>query len=354
MFCEIIKSFDASNFSLLFQVILGCLTLHLSGLLLGYITSKIIGSNYNEMTFLCGVMSSPHTTSLPLILIDILDPILSKLDNDTPHVPGAVVMDARTRGMLYIVLNSIFSNIWRWTISYALINPEEDSLKDHKEKLIDKENDKKEVPVQKKKMGAKEILKEIMNMPLVVSLTTILISLIPPMREAFVRPDAILRMTFLSVNLFIARGYNFLVMFMLGLNFANLIFDKNDSKALLESFPTWKIATVTIMKLLIHPLIGWPLILLFRSYYLFTDEVLVFLYMFMCAAPSAINIIIVCSIKNTRVELISLLMVVKYIVSIVTLTLSITTILYILLPPSSRSLNPVLDSPPVSAATPTA
>ena len=84
------------------------------------------------------------------------------------------------------------------------------------------------------------------------------------------------------------------------------------------------------MKLFISPLVGCPIIYYFRSINLLTDDILVFLYMFMLAAPNAINIIIVCSVKRSWLKNISLIVIVTYICSIVTLTFANTLFLYIL------------------------
>ena len=71
------------------------------------------------------------------------------------------------------------------------------------------------------------------------------------------------------------------------------------------------------------------------SYYLFinifhADDVFTFNYLFLGAAPPAINIIVICAYKNAFVNEISSIMIVMYTAAIITLTLNITGFLYIL------------------------
>ena len=97
-----------------------------------------------------------------------------------------------------------------------------------------------------------------------------------------------------------------------------------------ELFSAWKIFILTFVKLLIVPLVGCPIIYYYRTAGILNDDVMIFLYMFMMAAPNAINIIVVCSVKRCWLKNISVIMVVSYVCSVVTLTFSITLFLYIL------------------------
>jgi len=371
IFCEILKNFDINNHTLIFEVILGCFTVSSLGLIIGYFTAKLCKSDTKETMFLCGVMSSPHTTSLPLILIEVLYPILKNFKSAAAQIDlnsPVLVLDAKERGMLYIVLNSIFSNIWRWTVSYNLIQPTEKTQTDYlrvnqnpelEENLLDKnfkkvdKNSKlmsertnnpeielvlKEKKQEVKKLGFTDIFKQIVNTPIIISILSICLCINDNIKNAFIAENSILADNLLSVNSIIARCYNFTVIFVLGLNFANLsIFEKksncssNDPDAVNEElFSNWKIFIITIMKLFVVPLIGCPLIYYFRMQQLLTDDIMIFLFMFMLASPNAINIIIVCSVKRSWLKNISLIVIVTYLVSTVTLTFAITLFLYIL------------------------
>lgn len=353
------KNFDINNHKLIFEIVLGSLTVSVIGLIFGYLTALICRSDCKETMFLCGIMSSPHTTSLPLILIEVLYPVLKNFKNNdvTKDMEGnIIVIDAKERGMLYIVLNSIFSNIWRWTVSYYFIQPKEKSpknlyLKENEYELEEhllKENFKRadraindeniiltKSKANNKKFGIYDILKEIVNTPIIISIISICLCINVNLRMAFIRKNSILSDNLLSVNSMIARCYNFTVIFILGLNFANLsIFGDNknskENEAQEELFSKSKIFIISVMKLVIVPLIGCPIIYYFKTIQFLTDDILVFLYFFMLAAPNAINIIIVCSVKRCWLKNLSLIVFVTYLCSTVTLTFAITFFLYIL------------------------
>ena len=50
----------------------------------------------------------------------------------------------------------------------------------------------------------------------------------------------------------------------------------------------------------------------------------------MASAPSAINIIVICTYKDLYVQAVSLLMIVMYAASIITLTLQVTFFVYVI------------------------
>ena len=57
---------------------------------------------------------------------------------------------------------------------------------------------------------------------------------------------------------------------------------------------------------------------------------MLFLYLFMALAPSAINMIVICTVKGAYEDDIAMLMVIQYAISIITLTLGTTIIIYII------------------------
>jgi len=331
IFCEIIQNFHISYYHLILQSFIGCLSLYLFGLFTGYISAKFLNLNENRTKFLCAVFSSPHTTSIPLLLIEVTHPVLAKISK---IVPADGIMDARSRGMLYIVLNSIFANIWRWTVPYNLINPENSSEKvDELEQNLIKD-ESKEKKVVKQELTLKKFFLEIINMPLISSFVSLLLCIYPEIQSYFNTPDAFLYQTILSVNKLASKGYGFLIMFLLGLNFADLIFTDDKSEKSKKSrniiFNSSNLAFITFMKLIVMPLIASPFIIFLFIYEIITDDVMVFLFLFMAAAPNAINVIVVCSVKNAYVETVSMMMIVQYLISVFTLTFQVSLIIWFL------------------------
>jgi len=92
----------------------------------------------------------------------------------------------------------------------------------------------------------------------------------------------------------------------LGINFGSLqccgSSQVNQERVKPSQFGCRQITIITILKLFIMPLIGIPLFFTYFDNGLIKDKLLLFLYWFMVAAPNAINVIIVCGIKNTKVN----------------------------------------------------
>lgn len=332
IFCEIIQNFHISYSHLILQSLIGCLSLYLFGLLIGYISARFLKLNANRTKFLCAVFSSPHTTSIPLLLIEVTHPVLAKISN---IVPADGIMDARSRGMLYIVLNSIFANIWRWTVPYNLLNPENshEKVSELEQNLI-REEDNIEKKSPKEELTLKKFFSEIVNMPLIGSFGSLLLCLHPGIQSFFNTPDAFLYQTILSVNKLTSKGYGFLIMFLLGLNFADLICTekKGDKQKKPKNiiFNRSELAFLTFMKLIVMPIISSPFIIFLFIYGIITDDVMVFLFLFMAAAPNAINVIVVCSAKNAYIETVSMMMVIQYLISVFTLTFQVSLIIWFL------------------------
>ncbi len=91
----------------------------------------------------------------------------------------------------------------------------------------------------------------------------------------------------------------------LGINFGSLdccgsISQGNENDI---EFGCRKVTIMTALKLFLMPLVGIPLLLFFSYNGWIEDPVLLFLFLFMVAAPNSINMIIVCGIKNAKVSL---------------------------------------------------
>jgi predicted permease len=307
-----------------------------------------------------GILSSPNTTSITLIIIEVLHPLLNSLTYNSAatlrgvEIEPLVIPDARDRGLMYISLTSIFSNIWRWTMPFNLINSRDEEVlsvsnEGVKEKLLpgevqnnlEKNNLPANVVKKSSDKSIKEILLEIMNLPIIVSIITLLLCLNENVKNLFVTPDGILRETITNVHVTISRGYPFCVIFMLGLNFANIVENNNENKInsvennnlvndKKEKIDYNKIIILTFLKLIVIPLIGAPIIFFFHNQNIIHDPVLVFILLFMLSSPIAINVLVICSLKKAWLQFTSILMVVNYCASIITITFSNALFLFIL------------------------
>ena len=332
VFSQIVNNFRISQFFLIIQAAIGCLVIYIFGLFVGFGIAKILKLDVRQHNFLGAVFSTPHNTSIYVILIQVIGPFLDTIFPKNPNLVG----DSEKRGLLFVVINSIVANIWKWSCCYYLIEEEDleenlnsPLLKDNNEQVQNQIVEKK--PKYKEKTF-KDILKSVINMPLIASIFSLCLTFSPSLQRLFITPKAILRETIIDVNMTVSKAYSFIVIFILGLSIAdNVHFPGEEVKKIGKNFLNASILFwLTLVKLVIMPILTTPVIIyLFRNIF-HSDDVLTFNYLFLGAAPPAINIIVICAYKNAFVNEISSLMIVMYAAAIITLTLNITGFLYIL------------------------
>ena len=123
----------------------------------------------------------------------------------------------------------------------------------------------------------------------------------------------------------ISKGYAFFVMLLLGLSLADSItFNISDEIKEKLIFKGFDVLWVCLAKLVLMPIISFPILIYLFKYLLHADDVMLFLFLFMSSAPSAINMIVICTLKGAYMESISMLMVVMYACAMITMTLSVT------------------------------
>ena len=336
VFSQIVNNFRISQYILIFQAVVGCLAIYVLGLIIGFIISRILKLDVNQRNFLGAVFSTPHNTSIYVILIQVIGPFLDTIFPKNPNLVG----DSKKRGLLFVVINSIVANIWKWSCCYALIEPddEEEDLEENINSPLLKDNDEKiqnqivEKNPKYKEKTFKDILKSVVNVPLIASIFSLCITFSPSLQKLFITPKSILRDTIIDVNMTVSKAYSFIVIFILGLSIAdNVHFPGEEVKKIGKNFLNASIIFwLTVVKLVVMPILTTPVIIyLFRNIF-HSDDVLTFNYLFLGAAPPAINIIVICAYKNAFVNEISSIMVVMYTAAIITLTVNITVFLYIL------------------------
>jgi predicted permease len=115
---------------------------------------------------------------------------------------------------------------------------------------------------------------------------------------------------------------------MLGLNIYNIFHGEEGGDQ--EQVNLKKVVGLCLMKLVIVPLIGSPVVFYFQSQGFIEDPVLVFLMLFTLASPTAINILVICNLKKAWVHYMSLIMSFTYLFCMVTITLNNSIFLYLL------------------------
>ena len=331
---QIVNNFRISQYLLIIQAVIGCLVIYLFGLLVGFAIAKILKLNKAQQNFLGALFSTPHNTSIYVILIQVIGPFLDTIFPRNPNIVGNSVK----RGLLYVIINSIVANIWKWSCCYYLIEPDdemENSDDDKQYALLndnDQTNNLAEIKPKYKPKTFKDILKSVINMPLIASLISLFITFIPKLQLLFITPKSILQETVMDVSKTVSKAYSFLVIFILGLSISDNVHLPHESiKSIGKNFLDKTIIFwLTLVKLVIMPIITTPVIIyIFRNIF-HSDDVLTFNYLFLGAAPPAINIIVICAYKGAFTKEISAIMIVMYTAAIITLTLNITGFLYIL------------------------
>ena len=333
IFAQIVNNFRISQYILIIQAIIGCLIIYITGLLVGFGISKILKLDKFQTNFLGALFSTPHNTSIYVILIQVIGPFLDTIIPKNNDIVG----DCVKRGLLYVIINSIVANIWKWSCCYYLIEPDEneEELDDKNYALLKDNEEAKNIPEKNPKYKPKtfkDILKSVINMPLIASLISLSVTFIPSLQLLFITPKSFLRSTIMDVSKTVSKAYSFLVIFILGLSIADNVHlpsekvEKVGKNFLNKSIIFW----LTLVKLVIMPVITSPIIIyIFRNVFR-SDDVLTFNYLFLGAAPPAINIIVICAYKNAFTNEISSIMIVMYAAAIITLTLNITGFLYII------------------------
>jgi len=62
-----------------------------------------------------GIMSAPDTTAYAIVLLEVLSPILEFFEYNPTN---GIILSARSRGLMYIILSTIVENFWRWSVSF--------------------------------------------------------------------------------------------------------------------------------------------------------------------------------------------------------------------------------------------
>ena len=268
---------------------------------------RIFGYNSRRAKFMGAFYSSPHTISIPLILLPNIGPVLDKVIT----VPADFKETAEVRGYLYIILNSIFSNIWRWSGVNYLIQPEDGTDEGH--------------------FDFKKFLNDVFNMPILASLVSLSIAMFPSFQAKFTEKGSVLNYLIYDLNLIIGKAYTFLVILMLGLSLSDFItFHPKEEDVKKIIFKGYDIIWFSLFKLVAMPVICAPVMIYVSRSLLGADDCQLFVFFIMAASPSAINMILVCTEKKAYVETISMLMVVMYGLSMITLTLATPIIVYLL------------------------
>lgn len=161
-------------------------------------------------------------------------------------------------------------------------------------------------------MTCKDKCAKILNVPIIVSIISLILASIPPVKNLFI-VGGIFNSTIMATCAFIGQGYYILMIILMG---ANLTIFKADKLEL----STCAHVMAVIFKLLIYPWIGVAIVIPLYYGQVLNDPMMVFVILILFAAPPANNLMIMASLhKNFEGDLAKSLLI-AYCSSIFTLT----------------------------------
>ncbi|MCQ2816542.1 MAG: AEC family transporter [archaeon] len=300
IFIQIIRGFSFDRYRIFLESLLGCVLNYAISYVVGYVSMKILKYPEKQCRFVGAFFSSPHTTSMPVTLLPFIAPVLDKVAIPAPGMPAS----AELRGYLYIITNSICSNIWRWSGVNYLVDAEDDSedaVSSHNEKLPEGEKLLNETNAVQKvenknqqnndEFSWEKFFRQVINMPIIASFGSLGLILIPGVQYALNVPGSWLDQAVVGATQIAANTYTQLVIISLGLSISDFCtFHPDPEKVKKIIFRGWDMLWLSLIKLIINPLVFTPVNVLAFKVLLKSDDLALFLFMYLAACPSAINV----------------------------------------------------------------
>ncbi|CAG8483561.1 4982_t:CDS:2 [Ambispora leptoticha] len=305
LFAQVAESIDAETLLRLWPIPAFFITTSLIGGFLGLIGGKIFNfSNSQTRLIVTGIIFT-NVASLPIGLIQGLtttEAIEFFLwgEHDKPE-------NAFARGVSYALLNTLLSNILRFSLGTWLLKKEEDIAD---EEQINTEN----TPLlsssshQTPNTPFSNLINKIkgfMNAPLYAALIAIIVGTIPTIRSLFFGESAILYTVITRPVQYIGEIAIPFTILLLGAQLNNI--SPHKSRELLPI-----ISYIMTCRFIIMPIIGISLVVLTRGWY-FDDPMLWFVMMLATSGPTAINTMNVAQITGSFQEEVAALLAYSYI-----------------------------------------
>lgn len=216
---EICKSFRINNVSMWLPILIYCILNVSIGYIIGVLTCYFVKIKNPEIRrLILIVFMFSNSTSIQLIYIDSLGPLLARLINTDD------VKLAKSQGYVIVLLYTIFVNFLRWSIGYYLMKPEKKEVKEYEQiiketndsvtetsfeyknhSIIQNNNSNKirevfnsdgikdnlSVSNEKKSSTCLKIIKEGINMPFVAGVAAIIFSSIPVVGEYMANENSV-------------------------------------------------------------------------------------------------------------------------------------------------------------------
>ncbi|CAG8483580.1 4983_t:CDS:2 [Ambispora leptoticha] len=305
LFAKVAENINAETLLRLWPIPAFFITTSLISGFLGLVGGKIFNfSNSQTRLIVTGIIFN-NAASLPIGLIQSLmttEAIEFLLwgEHDEPK-------KAYARGVSYALLNSLLSNILRFSLGTWLLKNEEDVAD---EEQINTENtpllssSSHQTPHAPFSNRINKI-KGFMNAPLYAALIAIIVGTIPTIRSLFFEESAILYTVITRPAQYIGEITIPFTILLLGAQLNNLSSHKNR-----ELLPI--ISYIMTCRFIIMPIIGISLVVLTRSWY-FDDPMLWFVMMLAASGPTAINTMNMAQITGSFLEEVAALLAYSYI-----------------------------------------
>ncbi|EAR82614.2 transporter protein, (auxin efflux carrier), putative (macronuclear) [Tetrahymena thermophila SB210] len=323
IFSSFVQTLDMTQIEeWLIPMIIGCLSVIL-GMTVGYLANKyIIKDNEYESIIILGsglAMTTNMQLNLSHTLRDYLDQISLAQGYESP-------INGEQRAVKYVMINTFINTVMRWTFAkQILINLkkkyEEQSVIDQEQKYFQKQIEMNDVSQSFKRVYQAELQDPIIrstvpspqpnetnkseesaiknllkNPPFMMSLFSVIVCMIPPLREILIQEGSMLNRAIFQSCASVGHVILPLVLITLGGNLYisyNSSSERSNSEIQESKISKKTILSITIIRLLIMPFSGWITLYFFNLFNLVNDPVLHFITIVSNAVPPAINLLII-------------------------------------------------------------
>jgi len=273
-----------------FPVVIMTIVIIVIGIYMGKLASKFCGNGKEFAVMFPVVCGFAHTINIHLSMVETLGEMLDKSDAFSNK---EYELSATSRGIVFTMINSVVNTIVRWSLMTKMIKEGEIDDKSEQENALEMKllanptnNDQVQTqPVQEKKESFWKKIDSMLNGPLITAFVSLALIMIPPLQDIFIEEESFIYQTITKTAKLIGKTSSSLLLLSLG---GNLAGPRTEERS--TSYKA--IASISVAKLVVMPIIGFVIIFLLKYLSLLNDSVMAFVLFISFAVPTANNILI--------------------------------------------------------------
>lgn len=273
-----------------FPVVIMTIVIIVIGIYMGKLASKFCGSGKEFAVMFPVVCGFAHTINIHLSMVETLGEMLDKSD---AFANKEYELSATSRGIVFTMINSVVNTIVRWSLMTKMIKEGEIDDKSEQENALEMKllanptnNDQVQIkPAAEKKETFWQKIDSMLNGPLITAFVSLVLIMIPPLQDIFIEEESFIYQTLTKTAKLIGKTSSSLLLLSLG---GNLAGPRTEEKS--TSYKA--IASISVAKLVVMPIIGFIIIFSLKYLSLLNDSVMAFVLFISFAVPTANNILI--------------------------------------------------------------